>query len=360
MGDARAQRPLNAAPGSEIESQLCDIWKRVLSVSEIDVEDAFFDLGGNSLLAIEVIAAVKDVFGSELAIDDLVAFPTVSGLSYLLQTGATRGRGSLVRLKAGEGTPVYLFHPVGGTVIRYGILANALGSGRPVWGLRALGFHAGEALSPSIEAMTSQYLEHMTLTHPGGPWHLVGFSLGGLVAFEAAQQLRASGEAVGALVLLDAYPLIDDPPTLDAMRAEGVRSVAENLLQMTGVDFDHLKSVPFSDQTRSIVAHGIRSRRLPTHYDASVLERLLNVRINNVGIGHQYRPREYSGGLVLLGSTGGGDDGAASRQNARRWRQLARSVAYYEVNCTHREMLAGDNAPTVVSIIKGHVESFGR
>jgi amino acid adenylation domain-containing protein len=207
---ARAQAA-SAAPRSTTEERLLALWRSVLDCRALGVHDDFFRSGGHSLLALRLLAAVQREFGRELAIGDLLRAPSVAQQAVLLAgapggPAATAPAGALVQLAAatprarGGREPLFLVHPVGGNVACYLELARQLDLGRPVYGLQA-----GPASHSGIEAMAAAYLAAVREVQASGPYHLAGWSLGGVVAYEMAQQLRRAGEEVDFLGLIDSY-----------------------------------------------------------------------------------------------------------------------------------------------------------
>jgi thioesterase domain-containing protein len=202
----------SAAPDGAIEARLLALWRKVLDGASLGVHDDFFLRGGHSLLALRLLAAVQREFGRELSIGDLLRAPTVAQQALLLAgtapapASASASASVLVPLAAavpagGAASPLFLVHPVGGNVACYIELARQLDLGRPVYGLQA-----GAASHDSIEAMAAAYLAAVREAQASGPYHLAGWSLGGVVAYEMAQQLRRAGEEVAFVGLIDSYP----------------------------------------------------------------------------------------------------------------------------------------------------------
>jgi amino acid adenylation domain-containing protein len=196
------------APKDELELKLLKIWERVLGVKPICVHDNFFNLGGHSLLAVKLFAQIEKAFGKNLPLATLFQAPTVAQLARVLrEKGWTAPWSSLVLIQAGGSRlPFFCVHAAGGNVIEYHDLARLLGPDQPFYGLQAHGLDGREAPHTSIKEMAAHYLKEMREVQPEGPYLIGGRSSGGLIAFEMACRLRAEGEEVGLLALLDAYP----------------------------------------------------------------------------------------------------------------------------------------------------------
>lgn len=192
-------------PSSSVEHLLISIWKTVLKVDAVGVHDSFFDLGGNSLLAIELLERIRLGLGFELPLSDLFRAPTVEGLAGLCgRVLSPTARDVLVPIQPlGSRPPFFCAAPVLGTVFPYYELAQAMSADQPFYGLQPVD-RSGEGGSAwSIDRIATRYLEAIRRIQRTGPYHLGGWSFGGLVAFEMARQLRAAGESVAVLVMLD-------------------------------------------------------------------------------------------------------------------------------------------------------------
>ncbi|HEX5701939.1 MAG TPA: thioesterase domain-containing protein, partial [Pyrinomonadaceae bacterium] len=194
------------APRDGYELEVASIFEQVLGVGRVGVEDNFFELGGHSILALRVMARVHKQMGSELELSALMREPTVGGLARLIRE-QERGRGRVGRLvaiqPAGGREPFYIVHPIGGQVMCYVGLARHLGPEQPVYGLEAGGLEAAAGLQESIEGMAREYVEEVRKVHKGGAYVVGGWSMGGVIAYEMARQMRREGDEVEAVVLID-------------------------------------------------------------------------------------------------------------------------------------------------------------
>lgn len=200
---AERQSPL-AAPRHNLELRLTKIWEDVLSVQPIGVKDNFFDLGGHSLLAVRLFAAVEKTFGKRIPLASLFKAPTVEQLARLLvEQNATGLCSSLVAIQpGGSRPPLFFVHAHSGEILFYRDLSQHLGPNQPFFGLQARSVHGG---SPhyTIEAMAADYVTEIRSVQREGPYCVGGYCFGGLVAFEMAQQLKAEGQEVALVAMLD-------------------------------------------------------------------------------------------------------------------------------------------------------------
>jgi aspartate racemase len=207
-GASRSSQSAHVAPQDQLELKLLTIWERVLVVGSIGIDDNFFELGGHSLLAVRLFAQIEKSFGRNLPLATLFQAPTVRQLAQLLrEDGWSAPWSSLVQLQnGGDRCPFFCVHAAGGNVLEYHDLARLLGSDQPFYGLQAQGLDGSKPVHTTIKEMAAHYIKEMREVQPEGPYLIGGRSSGGTIAFEMACQLRAAGEEVALLALLDAYP----------------------------------------------------------------------------------------------------------------------------------------------------------
>ncbi|MCW3052831.1 MAG: amino acid adenylation enzyme/thioester reductase family protein, partial [Chthonomonadales bacterium] len=196
------------APRSEVEERLAAIWQEVLGVQRIRVEANFFDLGGHSLLAIRLLCEVKRIFDADLSLAEMFKGPTIQRMAALLQRKqeGTDAWSPLVPLQPkGERPPLFCAPVSGGSVFYYRKLAEYIDPDQPLYVFEPRGMNGIDAPHATVEEMAAYYIQHMKTVQPSGPYRLCGFSFGGTIAYEMAQQLRAAGEAIECLVLFDCH-----------------------------------------------------------------------------------------------------------------------------------------------------------
>jgi thioesterase domain-containing protein/acyl carrier protein len=226
------------APASEIEKTLAGFWSELLGIEKIGTADSFFDLGGHSLVAVRLFRMIKKAYAVDFPISVLFEAPTIAQCARLIeqagggqpkseadanaQAGGTQAKTHfthLVPMHTGRhphATPLFICAGMFGNILNLRHLAVQIGHDRPVYGLQARGLYGGQAPQETFEEMAASYLEEVRVVQPHGPYLLCGFSGGGLVAYEMAQQLRAAGETVDMVVMLDTpYPEQLNLSTLD-------------------------------------------------------------------------------------------------------------------------------------------------
>jgi amino acid adenylation domain-containing protein len=194
-------------PRSDSERKLADIWKQAMNLDSIGVDDDFFELGGHSLLAVRISHEVERVFNVVLPLSVVFESPTIARMAASierLRRGARVDR--LVTLQPrGTPPPVFFLPGVGGHVLNLRALASLLGDDQPVHGLQPLGLDGRVEPDRSIPDMARSMIESMLAVEPQGPYHMAGFSAGGVLAWEIARQLRESGRTIAMLAMLDSY-----------------------------------------------------------------------------------------------------------------------------------------------------------
>ena len=193
-------------PRTPVEERLAQIWRDVLGVAQVGIQDNFFDLGGHSLSAARVIEGIERAFARRLPLNALwFNGGTVADLAELLNADERSiARRVLVPIKPEGRKPcLFVVHTIGGHLFHYHKLALALDSEQPVIGLQAQDAYGHEHPRRKIEDIASDCIVAMREQQHGGPYSIAGYSSGGVIAFEIARQLSASGEKVGLLALLD-------------------------------------------------------------------------------------------------------------------------------------------------------------
>lgn len=199
------EQPL-VSPRNETQKQLIDLWTKLLHVEAVGIKDNYFDLGGTSLLAVELFAQIERVFGKKLPLTTLVEAPTVEQLANWLNPSKESGmRESLVLLQDGKSQPpLFLVHDGDGETMLYLNLARRLAPLRPVYGLQPFSRDGYPILHTRMHQMAAYYIEKLRTVQPEGPYLLGGMCAGGVIAFEMARQLQSQGQKVALVALIDA------------------------------------------------------------------------------------------------------------------------------------------------------------
>ena len=197
---------LGPPPEAPLEILINDIWRRLLGRGDIGVDDDFFEIGGDSLQATEMLLELEEITRHRIAPSEVGAQLTIRQLSESLAGAAAAKREVMARVKAGRGTPLFLCH---GDFCGWGFygfrLAELLKDSGPVYLLHSM-IDAAEGIE-TIEEMVQGYLPHIAAAAPVGPVRLAGYCHGGLAALEIARHLEASGRTVDKVVLIDSFSI---------------------------------------------------------------------------------------------------------------------------------------------------------
>ena len=303
-----ADKPTNA-----LERVICAEFAELLDVASVGANDDFFAVGGHSLLAIRLVSRLRTRLGIDVRVQDLFQNPTPAALAARIATADGEVGGPLLRLRPGPVTLICI-HPGIGLGWAYGELARRLPPGIGVVAIEARGVDGIDSPALSLPAMADDYLELIRKLQPHGPYYLLGWSFGGLVAHELAIQLQESGEHVGLLALLDSFPADRTQPPPDPAAAD-----VDAALNVDG---------------------GVREQ-----LDPARLRRLLDVATNNLRLGRAHRLRQYCGSVTLFVAA---RSVAPDRPTPHSWsRYVDRPPQVVWVDCGHHHMLTPGPAATI-------------
>lgn len=337
------------APRDPVETQIASIWASMLGVAQVGIHDDFFDLGGHSLIAVRVFARVKKELGVDLPLSTILQAPTVAAYAEIVRQakgiafapgadatgdGSASGNGSdaataspsisgdgtasdapsvsvtmdfnpLVPIRrTGEGDAFFCVHGAGGGVLNFRDLSQHLGD-RPFYGLQARGINGQFDPHTRIEDMAAEYVAAIRRAQPEGPYLLGGYSGGGVIAYEMAQQLMEQGADVPLLVFLDTFfPHLPDPreknlsnrlqQRLDALREEGW-SFIDNYVR-TRIKVERDRAIRIGARI-----YDTFGRTLPIAFREHVMVQSFHDAVDS------YEPAFYPGRIVMFGAENKGE-----------------------------------------------------
>ncbi|MFF2142911.1 amino acid adenylation domain-containing protein, partial [Kitasatospora sp. NPDC058190] len=297
--------PDGRAPQLPQEQVMCELFAEVLGLPRVQVDDDFFQLGGHSLLAARLKARIRTAFGVELGLRALFETPTPAGMSQRLDTGETSdGFEVMLPLRPrGEREALFCVHPGGGISWSYAGLLKHLDADRPVYGIQARSLGGPEPRPTTLEEMAVDYADEIQRVQPAGPYHLLGWSMGGLAAYAVAVELQRRGESLGVLAVIDAAPgwkglTHADVPELDE------EDLHEHLNYLVGlVD----ESFELRDGERLTFARTMEILRERGSALANLREEqlraIMEISANNTHLLVDYVPERLAGDLLLLTAT---------------------------------------------------------
>ncbi|MEM8720135.1 MAG: amino acid adenylation domain-containing protein [Cyanobacteria bacterium P01_G01_bin.39] len=319
-------------PRDAIELQLVQIWCDLLNLTSVGVKQNFFNLGGNSLLAVRLTTEIQKQFQKTLTLATLLAHPTISGIAHLLRSSNTSIPWSaLVPIQPhGDRPPLFCIHPFGGNVLCYQDLSRHLGNKQPLYGLQAVALNPELEPHTNIESMAAHYIQAIKTVQPQGPYYLCGWSMGGLIAFEMAQQLNQQGEAIAKLAILDSCTrVIIDP----AIESGDLTLLVLGLIIEINTSLERLRPMTPDEQLIYVMEEAKRNNTIPADFDLEQIRHLVEMGKLNYQAEQDYQPQSYSGSLMLFQAKETDIDLKAT------WSELAANVAAEEVPGHHGNML---------------------
>ncbi len=321
------------APETEMEAVVAAAFADVLELEQVGVTQSFFELGGNSLSATRVLGALREQ-GHDVELAWLFNDPTARGLAARISGGS--GSGEVVITLNAQGTrpPLFCIHPAGGLAWFYGGFVPYLGD-RPVYGLQDPHVVAGEPSARSVEEMAQRYLTEIRRVSPHGPYHLLGWSLGGYVAYAIATALRAEGDEVAFLGVMDSSPIPPQPDEGSGSAPAGVELGGDYVGDFLGgwrdlFDLDDNVHADSAEEVAEIIREQIASMGL---LSVDQVQGVMDSFAVGETLVEQFRPAPYDGSLLVFTATRDKADPAAV---ADGWRpHVAGRIAKVDVDPAH-------------------------
>lgn len=298
-------------PRNDLEGTICGIWEKFFRIKLIGINDNFFDIGGDSLLAVQLTSRLREVAGVELSPHSLLETPTIAGLaeaiarlnasSPLIRAQRIELPRCMVKIKGGDPSlPLFLIHPAGGHVFHYLALAHTVATAHEVYGIKSEQLEANPLPLHTLEAMARHYNAEVRKLQPRGPYVLGGASFGGALAYEMAQQLVTDGHEVGLLFLIDTA----DPAALTTDEVEDAELLSYNLKLAFDISdsLDDLRQLLPDEQIRYFLERAKKAnKQFPAVSFVEAQQLLHPLRANLKALAH-YRPRPYPGRLIYFQS----------------------------------------------------------
>lgn len=326
----------------EIEKTLFKMWKSVLGQSYIRKDDNFFDIGGDSLMAVQLFSKISLEFSIDLPLSALIEASDFKALVEMIRARingtelAFKQSKTIVEIKkTGTESPLFCFHAVGGNVLNYVNLLSATGKNRPVLAFQSLGLDGVSRPLTTIEDMAATYIKEMRMVQPQGPYLLAGGSMGGTIAFEVACQLRKENAEVEKLVMFDTFG-----PTQKETSAKN--------------------SFNFFESAKATLSYKIRVmvKKIQHSYYSLISQKpplaviLFNIERSNYQAIWKYKPVEiYKGDIHLIRSNKKDDIYSDPEMG---WSGLIDGTIHtYEINAHHNSFV---ESPELITIFSGLIK----
>lgn len=345
------------AARTDTEHDLAALFAQTLGIQgPIGIEADFFTLGGDSLSAVHLLLAIQQRWRCDLGLGAVFAAPTVAGLAARIDAppaATDHGLGPLIQLATGDARlpPLFVIHPAGGIAWNYRDLARALAPARDVHGLQSPALDAEQPMPATIDALAAHYVARILALNTPGPVHLLGWSVGGILAQAMAVRLRELGHDVGLLALLDAYPsecwrAEPEPDPIAALRA---------LLAIAGHDPD---AHPALDTRERILAFLRRGDSALGNLPDAVLDGVVRAVTGTNRLIRAHHHRRYEG--LLLHVRAGRDHAARPQLQSLLWQPHAAQVDTLELPFLHAELTGRDAVAQLIPHLNTRLQQWDR
>jgi acyl-CoA synthetase (AMP-forming)/AMP-acid ligase II/thioesterase domain-containing protein len=341
------------APRTPVEEALVRIWSAELKVAKVGVRDNFFDLGGDSVLASRVFAVIAKTFGKRLPLTVLFEAPTVEKIAAILGGAGPQALSPIVAIKKSGARPPF-FCMANWDAFVLAPLAALMDPGQPFYGIHPQGLVDPDRPEVEINGLASAYLDFIRAVQPRGPYRLGGKCSSGFVAYEVAQRLRAAGEEVALLVLIDTpgpRRMIDAllPVRRGAVRL--ARHVRDHLAAIWRLALSEKRAYVanmFRRYKGRLAPEALAAARAPVEPDERAMwAALKRARMN-------YYPKPYDSRIVMIVTPEYRRPLLSGA--ALRWRKLALSgVEVHEMNCGHHSLLREPYVRTLAALLKRYL-----
>ncbi|MDF5712391.1 MAG: amino acid adenylation domain-containing protein [Rhizonema sp. NSF051] len=325
-------------PRDTLELQLVHIWEEVLNVHPVGVRDDFFKLGGHSFLAISLMARIQEKFGKNLPLATLLQNATVEHLASILRKHSDSFSWStLIPIQpSGSKRPLFCIYPDGGTILWYTYLARHLGSEQPFYGLQSLSLDQEHKFHTQIEDIAAHYIEAIQTVQPQGPYQLLGWSFGGLVAFEMAQQLQVQNQQVSFLGLLDVAAV--RMASEELQQPDDAAFLVKLYNEYIPLSLDHLRQLEPDERRLYIIEQVKQLNLIPPDFGLAQAQRLLQTIERNQRAVNTYKIQIYSEKVILFQASEG--VAISSQDSTLGWRELTtEGVEIHWIPGNHRTII---------------------
>ncbi|MGG7099188.1 alpha/beta fold hydrolase, partial [Rhodococcus sp. 24CO] len=355
--DFEAQRAEYRPPREGAETAVAAAFADALGISRVGADDNFFALGGNSLTATAVAARLQQSIEVAVPVHWIFTESTPAALAHRISTGTAEANdavGVLLPLRAtGNRDPLFCIHPAIGLAWCFSGLVQYVDSDRPIYGIQSPALTDSSAQFDSLDDLAARYVHEIRSVQPHGPYHLLGYSVGGQIAHAMAAKLRHDGDEVATLAMMDSRLMTE----IDAPMPSVARLVAE----FAEVDFpDAFEEVPTFDQVAEFLRRKggffatLTADHLETLYgqycklvDDAVAHNPSNLDLSELLYFSSVESREADRNGRPEGSIGASD-----------WKAyIVGDIREYKIPTTHEQMTSPPGLAVIGPILNRHLAS---
>ncbi|MBB5122447.1 amino acid adenylation domain-containing protein [Streptomyces eurocidicus] len=338
-------------PRDAREEALTRLFAEALGLPHVGVDDSFFELGGNSLLAARLAARVRDVLGADLPMGTLFQAATPAAVADRMHADGTADEaalGPVLPLRpAGAGTPLFALHPAAGLGWCYTALLTHLAPDQPLYGLQAPGLRPGDAPPEpyaSLEEMAAAYAERIRGIRPHGPYRLLGWSAGGVLAHAVAVLLQEAGERVELLAMMDGYPSGQWRERLGTVEADALAALLETAGCAAG-------ETPLTREavTTRLGAADSAFATLP----AATLAAVVDTAVRTTALTRGHRHRVFDGDVLFFTAAAPRAETWLTRDAWRPY--VTGNLINRDIDCAHADMTRPGPAAEVARAVTAHL-----
>ena len=346
------QQETYRSPRTPQEELVCRLFGETLGLARVGIDDNFFSLGGHSLLATRLAGQIRSALGVDLRIRTLFEAPTVAELVARLdvKTAPESAFEQMLPLRArGSRPPLFCAHPAGGLSWCYAGFMRELAPEQPIYGLQAAAVMGDGEFPAGIDSMAEEYVHAIRNLQPAGPYYILGWSFGGIVAHEIACRLQQLGERVGLLTIMDTFPSVEG----EEIPVETEEDVLRQLAGIIGLDLKGLEGRPLDFAT--VYEAAKQAGHVPADFNERIARRTMQMMLHNAGLKQGFRSSRLDGDVLFFYATK--KEGRHSLPEA--WKPYVTGrIEVHNVDCKHFEMTDPGPVREIGRILEQHLRKL--
>jgi thioesterase domain-containing protein len=321
----------------------------LLGIDDVGRDDDFFTLGGHSLLAVRLVSRLREELGLDIGVRDIYQDSTPAALAQRMGDGhrpSGAGLGPLLALRDGDRPAVWCVHPAGGLGWAYAGLLAHVEADRPVHALQDPGLDDGRVIE-DFDDLVEHHMGLLRGRDPAGPYHLVGWSFGGQVAFALAGRLRRAGQRVASLVMLDSVlatlPAGATPEPAEDLHAEAAVFLARTAGVPAGTGLDELAAIAAGGDT------------LLGGLDRAALDRIVAAYLRHSRMMERAGVEPYDGDVLLISATADKPPQLRAERDVRWRRHVTGAYRVVDVDLDHHGIGGAEGWRRVGPLLAAHL-----